>query len=281
VSPRVVSIHSENSAYQHFETLKKNRVKRTRHREFFVEGVRPIELALAASWPLRALLYPRGRKLSSWAHAILDQAAVETLVELPAELFAKLSDKNHPGELLAIARMLPDSTERIGLPDPESLLVIVCDRPSSPGNLGTLIRSADAFGVDAVLVTGHAADPWDPLCIRASLGCIFTRPVLRLGSATEVIAWAATLRQQHPRVELVGTSARGTEEIAQHDWQGPRVLFFGSETDGLCRAYRDAVDATVTIPMFGSASSLNVAVAGSIVLYEISRQRQALRMRAT
>lgn len=276
----VVRLYSENNDFQHIETLKRNREKRTRSREFFVEGVRPIECAVANGWPVRALVYPGHRELSDWARRMIREAGPSVVYELPAELFAKLSDKNEPGELLAIVGMLPDSADRIALVDPQRLLVVVCDRPGSPGNLGTLIRSANSFGADGLILTGHAADPWDPVCIRASVGAVFAFPVIRLSSPREVIAWATALRTQVPDLAIVGTSAKAELDIGDQPWAGPRILLLGSETDGLCRAYREAAGSIVTIPIHGAASSLNMAVAGSIVLYEIDRHRRRYAHRA-
>ncbi len=269
----VVRLFSENNDFQHMETLKRNREKRTHAREFLVEGVRPIECALANDWPIHSLAYARERALSDWARRVMAEARPDAVFEMPAALFAKLSDKHEPSELLAVVGMRPDSTERIPLLEGEDLLVVVCDRPGNPGNLGTLIRSADSFGAHGVILTGHAADPWDGQCIRASVGAIFALPVIRLQSPRDVLAWAAAVRSRFPSLTIVGTSARAERDIRDAAWAGPRIVLLGSETDGLCHAYRDAADLMVTIPIRGTASSLNVAVAGSIVLYEIDRQR--------
>jgi TrmH family RNA methyltransferase len=150
------------------------------------------------------------------------------------------------------------------------LLVVVLDRPSNPANIGAIARSADGLGADALVVIGHAADPYDPASIRASTGSVFARPVIAVPSVADVTSWAAELV---PRPRLVGTD-EGAIAIAAADLAGPLVVLAGNEGRGLSRAAREACDELVAIPMRGSASSLNVAAATAVVLYEIDRRRR-------
>ena len=147
------------------------------------------------------------------------------------------------------------------------------DRPGNPGNLGTLIRSCDALGASGLVVTGHAVDLYDPATITASRGSIFALPVVQAASHAEVLQWVASVRERLGRCDLVGTDEHADTDLAAHDFTAPTVLVVGNETHGLSRAYRDACDAVVRIPMSGSASSLNVSVAASIAIYEVVRQR--------
>jgi 23S rRNA (uridine2479-2'-O)-methyltransferase len=269
--PRVIRIYTENADYQHIEALRRNRAKRQRHREFFVEGVRPINVALRHGWRVNAFVYALERRLSDWAAGILEGSAAALHVELPERLLEQLSLKDEASELLAVVAMPEDRLERIRVGEPP--LVVVFDRPVSPGNLGTLIRSCDAFGADGLVISGHACDLYDPETIRASTGSIFALPAVRLPSHAELLPWLGRLRERHPGLQVVGTDEHGEHEVAAHDFTRPTVLLLGNETRGLSAAYRALADAAVRIPIGGSASSLNVAVAGSIVLYEASRQR--------
>jgi len=168
-------------------------------------------------------------------------------------------------------RMPADDLARIPLRD--RLLIVVVDRPKSPGNLGTMLRAADAFGADGVVVTGHAADLFDPQAVRASLGTLFTKPVVRVPSSQQLEPWLQRLKNEHGAA-LVGTSARGGGPLDEHDFTGATVLLFGNETTGLSAHYRSLCDDLVSIPQRGLASSLNVASAAAIVLYEVDRQRR-------
>jgi TrmH family RNA methyltransferase len=190
------------------------------------------------------------------------------------ELVAELAGKDD-AEMLAVVAV-PDADEPSAIPAAPDLLVVVFDRPSSPGNVGTLIRSADAFGATAVVITGHAADPWDPQSVRASTGSIFALPVLRAESHREVLDRVAALRSGGLPVLVAGTDEHGVADLAEQDLTGPYVLVIGNETHGLSAGWRDACDVMLRIPITGAASSLNAAAAATVVLYEARRQRRGV-----
>jgi TrmH family RNA methyltransferase len=160
------------------------------------------------------------------------------------------------------------------IPTDGDLLVVVVDRPASPGNLGTIIRSCDAFGATGVIVTGHGVDLYDPLTIRASVGSFFAVPCIALSSHREVSAWAESLRVERSGMSLIGTSAHADSSLRDFSWGSDVMLVIGNETSGLSHAYREMCDAVVKIPMRGTATSLNAAVATSILLYEIDSYRR-------
>jgi 23S rRNA (uridine2479-2'-O)-methyltransferase len=270
--PRLVKIYSENNDFQYAETLKRKREKRQKQREFFVEGVRPINQAIEHGWQIRAFLYSREKPLSDWAEHILRAVQATTHYELPGYLLAKLSSKSEPSELIALVTMPEDDLTRI--PVRERMLVVVFDRPASPGNLGTIIRSCDALNVDGLIITGHSVDLYDPETISATTGSFFALPTIRLPSHKELLPWLETLRHTQSNLCIVGSDEHGAVEIDAHDFTQPTVLIVGNETWGMSAAYRELCDAVVNIPIQGSASSLNVACATSILLYEINRQRR-------
>jgi tRNA G18 (ribose-2'-O)-methylase SpoU len=261
-------VTTRNARFQQWQALLVNRTKRQRAGEFLVQGVRPISLAVAHGWPLSTLLHRDGAALSRWAGDILDRADCPAIAVAP-DLLDELGDRDDRGaELIAVAALPPDDLDRI--PAGDGFLGLVFDRPTSPGNIGTLVRSADAFGAAGVIVTGHAADPYDPKAVRASTGSLFALPVVRVPSQREVLEWVGALGVP---VQVVGTDERGPVDIAEHDLTGPTVLAVGNETHGLSAAWRDACDRMVRIPITGAASSLNAAVAATVVLYETARQR--------
>jgi 23S rRNA (uridine2479-2'-O)-methyltransferase len=268
---KIIRVYSENAQFQHFETLRRNREKRQRHREFVVEGVRQIKLALDYGWTINGWLYSPERRLSGWATEILNRQPAPAHYELSESLLAKVSNKEESSELLALVAMPPDDLSRIPL-NPE-LLVAIFDRPSSPGNLGTLIRSCDALGANGLIITGHAVDLYDPETISASVGSLFALPTVRLASPRELEPWFAGVQDAIGPVQFIGTSAKAERTITAQDWTGPTVLVIGNETSGLSAHYRQRCDALVTIPQVGAATSLNVSCAASILLYEIQRQR--------
>jgi len=268
-------VTSRNAAFQQWQALLSNRVKRQRAREFIVQGVRPITLAVEHGWPLDAMIYDISRPLSRWAEDLLAAAAAAGAqrVAMAPDLLRELGEKDDGApEMVAVASIPPDDFSRIPGSRHSSvgggLLAVTLDRPSSPGNIGTVIRSADAFGAHGLILTGHAADPYDPKSVRASTGSLFAIPVVRAASHADVIAWARSRS-----AAVVGTDEKGEHDIAGTDLTGPAVVVIGNETTGLSEAWRQACDVMARIPITGAASSLNAASAATVVLYEAARQR--------
>ena len=266
--PRVLSVSTANAAFQRIDVLLRNRTKRHRYGEFAIEGVKAINAALTAKWTVRAFAYPRGRTLSRWASSILEASGAESHFEMDETLFGRLSEKEEPSELIAVVEMRPDTLDRIHARP--GMVVVVVDRPGSPGNLGTLIRSCDAFGASGVIVTGHGVDAYDPSTIRASVGSFFAVPCVAQPSHREVQEWVSGLRRSYAGLRVVGTSAHASSSIRDFTWPSEVVLVIGNETSGLSHAYREMCDDVVAIPMQGTATSLNAAVATSIALYEVA-----------
>jgi TrmH family RNA methyltransferase len=267
----MLRISSRNARFQQWEALLGNRGKRQRSREFVVQGVRPITLAARFGWRFRALIYDPGHPLSDWAESMLrDTDAVR--VAMSPGLLAELGEKTEDiPELVAVVEMPGDDLDRITA-GPE-FLGLVLDRPASPGNLGSIIRSADAFGADGIVVAGHAADIYNPRTVRASTGSLFALPVVRCPSSREVAAWVAAQRAAGCPIVLAGTDERGGLDVFEFDFTRPTLLLVGNETTGLSSTWRELCDQAVRIPMTGAASSLNAANSTTAVLYEAARQR--------
>ena len=262
-------VTTRNARFQQWAALLANRSKRARSGTFLIHGVRPITLAVDRGWPIESMLRASTRRRSSWATNAL--AAVEAPhYALADELLRELGGKDdETPELVAVGRVLPDDLGRIDLGGDAPLLVVF-DRPTSPGNLGTLVRSADAFGARGVVVTGHAADIYDPRTVRATTGSLFTLPVVHVGSARDVLTW---LDEERAEMRIVGTDESGTTTVDRQDLRGPVVVVVGNEITGMSAAWRAACSDVVSIPIGGGASSLNAASAATVVLYEAARQR--------
>jgi TrmH family RNA methyltransferase len=271
--PPALRVTSRNAAFQQWQALLSNRVKRQRAREFIVHGVRPITLAVERGWPVDAMIYDISRPLSQWAQDMLVASGAQRVAMAP-ELLRELGEKDDGvPEMVAVGAMPPDDLSRIS--PAADLLAVVFDRPTSPGNIGTVIRAADAFGADGLIVTGHAADPYDPKSVRASTGSLFAIPVVRADSQSDVISWARTWSGA-----IVGTDEKGEADIADTDLTGPAAIVIGNETTGLSAAWRQACDVVARIPITGAASSLNAAGAATVVLYEAARQRRGATLMA-
>jgi len=270
----VLRITTRNARFQEWQALLANRKKRQRAGEFIAHGVRPITLAVRHGWPIRALIYDPARPLSAWAQSMLAAAGGAVQAGLAPELLRELGEKAEDApELVAVIAMPADDYARI--PVPVDFLGVALDRPSSPGNIGTVVRSADAFGASGVMVTGHGADPYDPRAVRASTGSLFAVPVVRDQSPAGVLAWVHEQRAAGLPLTVLGSDERGEAGVAEHDLTGPTLIVTGNEATGLSGAWRAACDRVARIPITGSATSLNAASAATVFLYEAARQRRA------
>jgi len=271
----VPRLSARNARFQQWQALLGNRNKRQRAGEFLVQGVRPISLAARHGWRFRALIYDADRPLSQWARALLRDTAADQVPMAPG-LLAELGEKDEGApELVAVVAMPGDDLGRIEAGD--GFLGVVLDRPASPGNVGSIVRSADALGAHGVIVTGHAADIYDPRCVRASTGSLFALPVVRAPGHREVTGWVAAQRARGCPIVLAAADERGGRDVSGFDLTQPALLLIGNEGTGLSAAWRELSDAVVSIPMAGAASSLNAASAATVLLYEAARQRLRAR----
>lgn len=242
-------------------------------RVVFIEGVRLVEEALRHALPLEAVAYspslaetPRGAALLKVLRRQPCRGAV-----LPENLMAQVSDMETAPGVVALGRRPAAALPTV--PDAAPPLFVLADGLQSPGNLGALIRTAAAAGATAVLATVGTADPFQPKALRASAGAAFRLPIL---AGPETPAQVRRLLQQG--VRLVAADPHGDTPYDAFDWRRPVMVWFGSEGHGF-RAARDGVqaqpDARLVIPMDGGVESLNVAVAGGVLLYEARRRRAA------
>ncbi len=254
--------------------LSTNRKLRRSERAFFVEGVHAITAVLRNGWDIRYLYYGPEVALTPWAQAAISQVPENRWVPVNTYVKEQLSDRESASELMAVVEQPAHNLDRVPLVD--DLLVLVLDRPHSPGNLGSAIRSADALGAQAVLITGHAADLYDPKTVRATMGSLFELPVVNVPEHTELEAWLSHVRECLGEVQVIATSAHAEKQLYEHDFTDPTVIVIGNETAGISQYYREVCDVYLSIPMRGSATSVNASVAASVFLYEARRQREVV-----
>ena len=185
---------------------------------------------------------------------------------LGAAAFRSISERDQPTGLAAIVRSALTNVGEM-IPSADSIFVAL-DRSSGPGNLGAIVRTADSVGASGVVLMGDSADPYDPQAVRASMGSIFSVPLARIAGLEEALSWAAAAGLQ-----VVTTSAHARLEHYSVRYRLPLLLVLGSEGRGLSPQALRSGELSVRIPMRGSASSLNVAVAAGVLLYEIRRQQ--------
>lgn len=270
--PKLIKLNKKNNDFQHIEVIKRNRYKRHKYQKIFIEGVRNINNAIKYDWRIESFIYPENKKLSKWATDIISNSKADFHYSLTNELITDLSDKEDVSEIMAIAKTKSYDFNKIELKD--DLLVAIFDRPSNPGNLGTIIRSCDSFKVDALIITGHSVDLFDPATIKSSVGSFFNLPIFVLESHESIKPLFDLLKSKNISAQIVGTTARTDKLIEDVDFTKATFFVIGNETSGMSHSYKNLCDTSIKIPIYGNATSLNVACATSIILYEIDRQRR-------
>lgn len=263
-----------NNIFQHIQVLKTNRTKRNRYGEFVVEGVRNINEAIKNGWQIKSFFCGEGA-LSDWAKELLTSVKTKENYQFSQELMKELSSKEDTSELMAIVAMKDNVPMQLKLSD--NPFFVLFDRPSNKGNLGTMIRSCDALGVDALILTGHGVDLYDPEVVAASMGSFFSLPVVRIAETDVLEKMICELKEKYGEFRMYGSTAHQQKAIYELDLTVPLMLFIGNETKGLSYAYKELCDELCTIPMAESstASSFNVSCAASIMMYEVVRQRNS------
>jgi TrmH family RNA methyltransferase len=249
------------------------RLRKHREREgrYLIEGIRIVEEALAQGAPLETLIYAPELLVSERAQALVERCGHLERWAVSRQALASLSDRDEPQGIAAVVRIVERSLEDI--PAAGDLLVIVAYQLRDPGNLGAIIRTADAVGAGGVVIVEPAADLYDPQTVRATMGSLYALPIVRLRDETVLPDWYRAIRAQGLPLTVVGTSAHGERVHYAVDYRGPLALLLGAERDGLSEAARATCDAVVRLPMVGRATSLNVSAAAAALVYEVVRQR--------
>ncbi len=245
------------------------KLRRRKHRDaeraLFVEGIAPVWQALDSGAEVEVLVTAPDLLTSEAARELVAscEGRGTRVVALTAEAFAGIAEREHPAGLGAVVHAPERALDDLVTGTPS--LVVALHEVGNPGNLGTIVRTADAAGAAGVVVAGTSADPWHPAAVKASMGTVFSTPVVS-ASLDELLAWA-----RERGLPVVGTSVRGAVDHWDAAFPAPALLLFGSEATGLAPEVLDAADMVVRIPQEGAASSLNLAVAAGILIYEARR----------
>jgi TrmH family RNA methyltransferase len=248
-----------------------------KHREregcFLVEGIRVVGEAMTCGAPLDTLVYAPDLLVSERAQALVEQVEPARRLVLSGDVFRTLSDRDEPQGIAAVIRI--QDRPLAAIPLSGNLLVVVAHQLRDPGNLGAIIRTADAVGASGVVVVGTSVDLYDPQTVRATMGSLFALPVVRLEDEAALSAWYKEVRAAGLPLLVVASSAHGAQVHFDVDYRRPLVLLVGNERYGLPASMRQEADVLVRLPMVGRATSLNVSAATAALVYEIVRQRQA------
>jgi len=258
---------SANPLVKRIRALDSRKIRK-REGALFVEGVQPVWRAIQAGAEVDVLVVAPDLVADSFAQDLCDnQLESGTRVAyLSAELFCRISDRDGPTGIAAILRGKIGDLDSLEIT--AASLFIALHKVSNPGNLGTIIRSADAAGASVLILLGGCADPHAPAAVKASMGSLYSLPIVQDPSTDNFVDWAS----EH-EVALAATSAHSATPYWDLNLDSPTVLLMGSEGAGLPAELLDRCDVALQIPMVGLASSLNLAAATSIILFDVLRRR--------
>jgi RNA methyltransferase, TrmH family len=237
---------------------------------FFIEGLRTVGEAIQTGAPIQTLVTAPELLISEFGQSLLDHPTLKDVesILVSADIFKKLAHKDGPQGIGAVVRQ--NWQKLAALQAGPSDLWVALDQVADPGNLGTIMRTADAVGCRGIILLGDSTDPYDPTAVKASMGSIFSL-ILVKSDWPNFRSW-----QVDQGLNLVGTSDHAETDYQSIGYALPLALLMGSERHGLPDEMLNACEAIVRIPMRGQADSLNLAVATAVVLYEIYNQSRKL-----
>src|SRR5215207_3825952 len=251
----------QNPRVKHIVRLRDEKRQRRADGLMLVEGYDEIQLALSAGHKPRTLL-----SAPELVSREIDVAQADTeRITVTRAVFEKICYRENPDGWLAVFPVPQDSLDGLKLSD--SPLLIVAESVEKPGNLGAILRTADAAHVDALLVCDPRVDPWNPNVVRASRGAVFSVPVIECDNA------AALERLRRAGIQILAATPSADVVYSDIDLRRPIAIAVGTEDVGLTDFWMSQADLKVRIPMTGMVNSLNVSVSTALIVYEAVRQR--------
>ena len=229
---------------------------------FLIEGKREIEIAIKGGYEMETILFLSEICSENEAQKI---AGSSELIEISKDIYQKLAYRDTTEGILAVAKAKSMLLSDLQLS--ENPLILIAEAPEKPGNIGALLRTADAAKLDAVIIANPKSDLYNPNVVRSSVGCLFTNQIAT-GTTPEIIAF---LKEKN--INFYSATLQNATSYHTQDYTSPTALVVGTEATGLSQEWRDAATQNIIIPMQGEIDSMNVSVAAAILIFEAKRQR--------
>jgi len=229
---------------------------------FLIEGQREISLAQKGGFEIETILF-LSELISENETKKLSKAA--ELIEISKEVYQKLAYRDTTEGILAVAKT--KSMQLSDLKLSENPLILIAEAPEKPGNIGALLRTADAANLDAVIIANPKSDLYNPNIVRSSVGCVFTNQIAT-GTTNEIITF---LKER--KINIYCATLQNSTSYHTQNYTTPTALVVGTEATGLTEEWREAATQNIIIPMQGEIDSMNVSVAAAILIFEAKRQR--------
>lgn len=231
---------------------------------FLIEGAREIGLAIKGNYHMETILYYP----ELFSEVQLNSLATPrvTLIKVSKDVYQKLAYRTTTEGVIAVAKTKSHELNTIKFKS-ENPLILVAEAPEKPGNIGAILRTADAAGVDAVIIANPKTDLYNPNIIRSSVGCLFTNQIA-IGSTSEIISF---LKKQN--IAIYCAALQASKIYTTQDFTKPTAIVVGTEATGLSNEWLEKSTQNILIPMTGEIDSMNVSVAAGILIFEACRQR--------
>jgi len=260
----------QNPKIKEMVKLKEKSRARNQGGKFVIEGVRELQLAIAAGYEILEWYYQpqicTAETLSVIARQLDMQDNKCLPVQLPMAVYEKIAQRSTTEGVIAVAAVKEHSLSSLTF-QTENPLILVAEAPEKPGNIGALLRTADAAKLDAVIIANPKSDLYNPNIIRSSVGGVFTLPIA-MGSSAAVLAFLQGLK-----ANVYAAALQASKPYTEVDFTGPTALVVGTEATGLEALWLEASNQNIRIPMRGAIDSMNVSVAAGILIFEAVRQR--------
>ncbi len=254
----------QNPLIKQLVLLKDKSRERKKTGLFLIEGKRELSLAIKGGYKVETLLFFPDLFSESEAKA-MSKYGIE-IIEISKDVFQKLAHRNTTEGVIALVNSKNHELENLKL-ETKNPLILVAEAPEKPGNIGALLRTADAANIDAVIIANPKSDLYNPNIIRSSVGCVFTTEI-SMASSEEVIAFLKTYN-----FNIFSAILQESKPYHTQDYTLPTAIVVGTEATGLTQEWRDAATQNISIPMQGVIDSMNVSVAAGILIFEAKRQR--------
>jgi TrmH family RNA methyltransferase len=255
----------QNERIKNIRRLISKSKERKEQNLFIIEGARELSLAIAGAYSLDSVFLCRELFARTHYPEVLQSISPQNLFEVTETVFEKIAYREGSDGILALAKPKFHTLQNLNLP--ENPFLIVLESVEKPGNLGAILRTADAAKVDAVVVCDPLTDIYNPNVIRSSVGCIFTVPVA-ISSNADTLAFLSANHIQTFAAEL-----QASQWYQETDFTKASAIVMGTEADGLTEFWLKNADARIKIPMRGKIDSLNVSVSTAVITFEAMRQR--------
>ena len=258
---------TQNPFIKELFLLKEKSRNRKKTQTFLIEGLREISLALQGNYKIETILINNNIVNEQDFQDLINSTdqSIE-IIEVSKDVYKKIAHRDSTEGILAVAKSKTLSLDSIKFKN-DNPLILIAEAPEKPGNIGAILRTADAAGIDAVFIANPKTDLYNPNIIRTSVGCIFTTNIAS-GTTSEIISF---LKER--KINIYGAALTASVEYQTIDYKLPTAIVMGTEATGLSNEWLENTTQNIIIPMRGAIDSMNVSVSAAILIFEAVRQR--------